>query len=337
MAETKGLMTRDVLDKETVKFEGVKKQDVVLGKKVRFVGEEKKEGREFGLEWGDNRVTLLPSAFRSVVKHIGLAPVYADAVPVELLLPHLNFFYMKKRADEKIRLLVKDGEALAATMKINVDFVGLMQVVNLVEAELGKDNVVGYHKVQLSWEASMLSIVQENVLTVVPNDFINAGIRIEHSLVGLAPTKLGAYVYRQTCSNGATTMDAIGHWSRRNSADSMLAWVRIAIKEAGVSFVAEGKRLGRLRDTKIEEHVADVLNGILEEESVPRQLRDEVRTLAIDAKAKTLYDLYNVLTNVGTHSEFFEKHPATMLKLEKVAGNLTMNGKLCPECHRRLR
>lgn len=337
MTTLKGLLSKKEFDKKVQVYEGTKKVDVTLGKRVKFVCVRDNKGAEsLALKRGEDQWTLGQAAFCSIVKHIGLSPAYASTVPANLIVSHLNYWYSDKKEDETLRLMVRDHTALAATMKGHVDFVSLMQVVNLFIKEVGEQGILGYHKVSLGWETSCLSIVRDVTLETVKGDVMNGGIRVEHSITGMYPTKVCAYMFRQTCSNGAITMDTIQSWSRRNSGDSLLSWAREVIPQVEKAFGMENDRLKKLREIKIEKEASAVLNGILEADGVPKALREEVRNAIIDTEVATLYDVYNVLTRVSTHSTFFEKHPGAMRALETVAGRLSLNPRLCTTCHRKL-
>lgn len=333
--ELKGLLSRAKVNQMAQVFERATPVDVPLGKKVEFMDDQNPTG--VALESEGKKYALAPDALYGISKEVGIPVQYVHKTPPGLMLPHLNYWYREKMEGKVIRLLSVEGVAVAMTTKSHVDYVKLSDVMNLIEKKLGPKNIAGYHKVSLTWDHSVFSVVEKRSFSVVKDDLLNSGIRFEHSLMGVAPTKVSAYVYRQVCSNGAIGMDEIESWSRRNRAGALSDWLTVVAKEAKKAFEREGERLKRLREIKTEKNTSVILNNIMVEDGIPKKLRKEVRDAALDANVGNLYDLYNVLAQVSTYSTFFEKHPNARALLEGAAGNLTRHAKLCPSCHRRVK
>lgn len=119
-------------------------------------------------------------------------------------------------------------------------------------------------------------------------------------------------------------------------AESFRKWVPSVVVDAKSAFDKEEKRLAKLTKLPTNENTSDILDHLLAEGGVPLVVREAVRTEAIDQDTKTLYDVYNVVTRVATHSGVFGEHPAALPLLESVASGLSFHSKLCPVCHHKV-
>jgi len=333
-----GLLTKDELLTQAAPFEEVEPIDIHLGEKVKFVQAED----EILLDYNRKEIQLEPTAIESLTSRIGMPRTYLKKIPREqiptLVLPHLNFWYGEQFTEQTMRLLSINDRAIMVSPRTNNRYVKISEIVDAIERQLGKENVVGYHKPWLhSWENIEFSVVTPKTAEVKGNDLMNAGIRIHHNLLGTGPSRLTAYMFRQWCSNGAITMDDIDTWSSRNNEEDFSLWIQKSTREAGTAFDKEIGRLKKLSEIPTDGNSADILTGVLEGSSVPQNLQTEVRNIFIDENVETLYDVYNVLTRIGTHSEYFNEHPNARGLLERVGANLSLHSEFCPTCHRQNR
>lgn len=334
-----GLLTKDELLTQAAPFEEVEPIDIHLGEKVRFVQDLQ---HEISLVYNKREIQLEPSAIESLTSRIGMPKTYLKKIPKEqiptLVLPHLNFWYSEQFADQTMRLLSINDRAIMVSPRTNNRYVKISEVVHAIERQLGKENVVGYHKPWLhNWENVEFSVVTPKTAEVKEGDPMNAGIRIQHNLLGTGPSRLTAYMFRQWCSNGAITMDNLDTWSSRNNEEDFSLWIQKSTREAGLVFNKEISRLKKLIEIPTNGNSADILTGVLEGSGVPQNLQTEVRNTFIDENVENLYDVYNILTRIGTHSEYFNEHPNSRGLLERVGANLSLHSKFCPTCHRQAR
>lgn len=340
VSEIKDVMTKEQLLKKVCNYEAAEPIEVELGRQVRF--STGNEGQEDDIVMTHNRgtTTLSPVALGTLVANIGFPRPYLKKVPKEeypsLLLPHLNYWYQNALAGGRIRLLNIENRTIMVVPKADFEHVKISDVITATERQLGKNLVAGYHKLRITPEAFCFSIITSKEVELKKGDLFNAGIRVNHSLTGATSTSLSAYLFRQWCSNGATTEDKLETWHRRNSSDDLETWLQKSIIGANQAFDKETKRVEALLQIPTDGHTAEVLNSVLDQSSVPQGLQREVRSTLLDRDPETLYDIYNALTEIDTHSDYFEDHPGSIGTLNRVATHLTHNSKLCPTCHKQI-
>jgi hypothetical protein len=240
-------------------------------------------------------------------------------------------------AGQKARVLTQEGRALSFNPTPREEFINLNTFLDIVERAIGAENIVGYHKPRFGWNETVINVVLNKIFEVKTGDPLNVGIRFVHSFNEIEPTRGFAYTFRQICKNGQITSDKIACWSKRGKGEeSFRKWVPSVVIDAEKALAEEQKRLLKLTTVKTDEKTSEILDHLLEEGGIPLGVREEVRSTAIDHPAETLYDVWNVLTRVATHSPVFEQHPASLPLLENVAKGLAQHSKLCPVCHHKV-
>ena len=335
ISELKGVITKEQLLDQVKDYEAAEPLEVELGDEVEFTIED----GVTSLNHKKGQTTLSPDALGTLVAHIGFPRAYMSRIPKEqvgqLVMPHLNYWYQNELAGNLLRLLTIGDNAIAAIPKANFKHVRISQVVAAVEEVLGK-SIAGYHKAWFGPSSFQFSALIPEEIEVVEHDLFNTGIRVEHSISGETSTSISPYLFRQVCSNGATTEHALGSWRRRNSKEDISTWLQRTIIDARKLFSKEINSLRELAGIKVDKNTSQVLDSVLTQSLVPRQLQKEVRNTLIDDGAENLLDIYNVLTKVDTHSNVFEDHPNSKGILDRVAAHLAHHSKLCPVCHKQM-
>lgn len=337
--ELKGVITKKQLLGQIKDVEAAKPLEVKLGKGINFrIGEDGKGS----INHKKGTTALSPAALGTLLAHIGFPRPYLKKIPIEqvnkLVVPHLNFWYGKELSGQILRLLTIKNNAVAAIPKADFKHVPISEILNAVEEVLGK-SILGYHKVWPGTKSFQFSILTPETAAIKSgqkNQVYNAGIRISHSIDGQQSTTVSPYLFNQWCSNGATTEHNLGSWKRRSGKEDIGPWLQRTIVESRKVFGQSIDKLRELCGIKIDKNTSEVLDSVLEQSMVPRQLQKVVRNTFIDDGANTLYDVYNILTKVDTHSGVFEEHPNAKGILDNVASNLACHSKLCPVCHKQM-
>ncbi len=335
--ELKGVMTKDELLGQVRAYEDAEPIEVELGQDVSF--DVDKEGKA-KISHKKGTTDLSPAAFGKLVANIGLPRPYLSKIPVEkrnkLIVPHLEHFYQDELAGNILRLLTIQNNAIDIVPKANFKHVPISQVLDAIESVMGK-SIAGFHKAWFGPVSFQFSILTPREVNVTDEHTYNSGIRIEHSLTGQVSTRVSPYLFNQWCTNGATTEHKIKAWKRRNQKEDIGVWLQRTITEANKLFDKEVDSLRKLCNIKVKEDTSAVLDSVLEQSLVPRTIQKEVRNTLIDDGADNLYDIYNILTKVDTHSNVFEEHPNSKGILDRVAANLTHHSRLCPVCHKQMK
>lgn len=334
--ELSGVLTKDQLLDEVKDYEAAEPVEIALGDTIGFRIDS--EGGTY-IHHPKGVTTLSPAALGNLLAYIGFPRAYLKKIPkeeaVELIVPHLNYWYGNELSGNVLRLLTVDDTAIMAIPKANFKHVKISKVVDAVESVLGK-SIAGYHKPWISPTAFHFSVLTPREVEVAKNQVFNAGIRVAHSITGEVSTNVAPYLFNQWCTNGATTEHEIKAWKRRNQKEDIEIWLQRTITEATKLFDKEVGKLQELCGIKVNKETSLILDSVLEQSMVPRALQKEVRNTLIDDGAEDFFDLYNIFTKVDTHSNF-DEHPNSKGVLDRVAAHLAHHSHLCPICHKQMK
>jgi len=337
LTELKGVMTRAEVLNIVAESEASTALDLQLDGTVNFIIDA--EGKTT-IRHSKGKNTLTSAALGNLLTHIGFPKPYLKKIPVDqvdsLVIPHLQYWYQTALAGNKLRLLTIGDNAISAIPMANFKHIKISEIMDATEGVLGK-SIAGYHKVCGEPTAFKFSVLTPEQVSIGPkDDLYNAGIRIEHSVTGVTATRVSPYVFRQFCSNGATTEHQLGSWKRRDDKEDLSAWLQSTIIESRKLFNQEVINLKGLAGHKIDSNTSEILDSVLNQSHVPTDLATEVRNTMIDEGAENLLDLYNIFTSIDTHSSLFEDKPNSRGILDKVAAKLVHHSELCPVCHKNI-
>lgn len=335
LKELKGLMTKNELLKKVEQYEVAEPVDVQLGSNIHFSAS---GDGNVSITHPKGETSLTPNALGLMIANVGLPRPYMKKIPKDqiqaLVIPHLVYWYCEALAGNTLRLFNIGNNAITVAPRADFEHVRISDIINAIEQQLGKD-IGGYHKLSTRDSSFRFSVVATQEVEIAGKDLFNAGIRVEHSLTAQESTRVSAYVFRQWCSNGATTEDELDSWRRRGNED-FRTWIQKSVIEARRAFGKEVDRIKNLLSVRVDDNTSTILNSVLERSSVPLGLQKEVQAMVIDRQPETLYDIYNILTQVDTHSNYFVDHPTSQGLLDRVARHLTRHSKLCSKCHQQI-
>jgi hypothetical protein len=309
--------------------------DVVLGQSVTF-RTDPEQGIVMG--FGDQEAPLSVHGIKDVIAAIDMKPDYFKHTPAELLMPHFNYYYQNYMQGKEIRLLQNEGKVVGVQRNPTDKFIKLPIMMDVIQDSIGAENILGYHKPVFNWSGIVINVILKETFQVVLKDPLYLGIRFIHSLTDIKAGQAMAYTFRQWCSNGAISMDKLASWDRKQGGERLLRrWVPSVVSEARKALELEKGRLADLVTKPAPEEVSELLDNLLQGQHVAKEVREDIRSIAIDNPINNMYDVWNVLTNATTHSSAVAEHPRSLPTLENVAKDLA-GGKycLCPTCHRKM-
>lgn len=289
-----------------------------------------------GFILADKEYELQEPAFVKACRMVGVAETVLGKFPKRLITPLLNHWFSQRNGDMKC-LLNRDDQVVAFT-KVGIQYVSNIQILEAVEhalnAKFGNGLPLQYHNVYNDLAETQFAVVTpRSEHQAKRGDFLNFGIQVQNSIVGEKPVVVSAYVYRLACTNGAISADNVFTFSRRIRGQTLPSWVEDACTFAADKAAEEFERLTVLARTPVTSHGGHIIQGLFQEHSLPKELRELIATSLVDSGAETLYDIYNAITAVANHTE---ATPAQIRHLQMAAGHLAKYHEFCPSCHRTL-
>jgi len=300
------------------------------GVKVEFSGDKDHPV----LELDDRRIELADDALDSVSGCIGLQRGYVKKCPANLLYPALNHWY-NDGLSIPIRAVVSNGVLLKTTTdRVKSHPVSNEALLVAVETAIKPENIAGYHAVSSSLDFTTMAIVTNKTFQAQEKDTLFGGIQIRNSILGKETVEVSPYVFRQWCTNGAITSESLGHFTRKRRDDggNIGDWMSEIIGNASNSLDHEFERIRQLTKVSVKGHLAKVLSGIRQDYGIPKKIMEDIRAEADSENAQTMYDVWNAITKVASHSDSLTAMSAT--RLQGIAGHVSKQNEVCQSCFR---
>jgi hypothetical protein len=272
-------------------------------------------------------------ALETIAGCIGLQKGYTKKCPMNILVPALDYWY-NDGLTKPIRVVTSDGVVLKTTTdRVKSHPVSNERLLTAAENAIGKENIAGYHKVSSSLDFTTMSLVTNKSFQPVDKDTLFGGIQIRNSILGKETVEVSPYVFRQWCTNGAITSESLGRFTRKRRDDDGIGdWMSEIIEGASGSLDHEFERIRQLTQVSVKGHLAEVLNGIRHDHGIPKKVMEDIQDEATAANAQTMYDVWNAITRVATHSDSLTAMSAT--RLQGIAGHVAKQNEVCPNCFR---
>lgn len=335
MSDELAVMNRDQLEEALKPTEGLTHLDVELGSSSGILFKNEGEGVvTVVLEGNDYQMTT--TGLHEAARGVKLPKSFSDFAPRELLLHNLNYLFTNN-ATGKLRFFLRDGVVIGAHAN-RPKYYSNLQMVEAAEEVIGSSNVIGYHQASTTLERSRVAIVANRSFEPIAGsgDMLYGGIQFENSIIGEQKIQITPYIFRQWCSNGAYSSENVGQWSHRNDeTHDIREWVKSSTDLALQALDTEFGRIQQLTEKSVEGHPIEALRSLFVKFGIPARTQQEIVQAAEGqhdgAGPRTMYDLWNAITRVATHST--KLSVASSCQLQFVAGQVSREVDLCPQCH----
>jgi hypothetical protein len=280
----------------------------------------------------DREYLLTSAAYTKLGNLAGIPKSYLVKTPHEIMVPHVNYWLRNKGLAQMS--MTATGDVIQFFHKGEAHPVPNEKIIDACEDTFGKD-FEAWH-VSHDWFRSQFSIMSdafENAVAV--GDVVRVGVSIDNSYAMQTPLKISTYIHRLVCTNGAISADNVFQLTRHSGDDdSSDTWLRESITQAVNSADMEVERLRSLSNISVADHVSASLDSVFSEFGVPYTLRQEVMDQVMDNTVVSLYDLYNIITNVASHSPASINDPDLAARMMRIGGQIASHPEICDACHR---
>ena len=256
---------------------------------------------------------LRPMAQKSICYRLGTPHQYLRKCPADVQALNMNH-WIKKEKNEQL-LARFDGDEVRAIFTPRYIPVDNFEVLNQLDA-LGykPDTEVQCH---LDDEFMLLNIPDpEKEFAVKANDWMQPGISVRNSEVGLSSLAISAYILRLVCTNGLISTVKTGGKSYRHVSSKLLEEFPKIVFDVS----ANRDQQGELFRISLDSKVNDPLKSL---ESFSRQFmlneleKDAVGWAWPQESGETMFNIVNTFTRAAQYSEL---PAASSYNLQKVGG-----------------
>jgi len=260
----------------------------------------------------------------------GIPQTYADKCPDSLINQNLNYWYGEGGLSAEKSFLRKGNKVVGVGNKME-KLVSNRKLLDVVSSVV--DNVKGYHYCSNDLWYTTASVVSDKSFEAISDDILFGGIQLQSSILQKKPIEVSAYIYRQVCSNGACSSHELFKWSRKNSSVAIEDWIHTAAVQAYKSLDAEFNRIKLMTNVGIKGHASEYISSLLRNAGLSKGTEEEILQEVVNSGATSVYDVYNAISKVATHSKIFENNFISGRSLQMVAGRVSRHCEVCPTCH----
>ena len=236
---------------------------------------------------------------------------------------------------ERYSLLLRDERVVSFAdfrhcVPLNAD-----RVLKTIERSIGATD---FHRVLTSDNTVQLEVVGSRQLVVTKGDAVQAGATTIFSPLGVTSPMVQSYILRLACTNGMVAPEVLREFhfggGGGGEGDDVWQWFRDSVRDAYRSADRVVKNCQKMRDHKIR--AADrplVLEALLRQAHISREVAEVVRTRAIEEPPATEYDAMNLITWASSH---LIQDPRQVRRAQLAASDFastTEHRRICPICH----
>lgn len=275
---------------------------------------------------------MTSDALAEMAKAVGIPEGYANRCPKDMLFPHLEHWY-KGGVQGKVRFFTKEGKIIGCAPSTS-SYHTNSEMLEQVEKAVGKEHILGYYQPYSSLDHSLYAVVVDKNFEVSTGDMLFGGIEIQNSILGERSVEIAPFIFRQICVNGAIVSENIGRWSRKSEDSNFASWVQGASVSSLQKIDGEFQRIKRLTEVPIGENPENTLRSLFLKFGIPVRTQREIIGEAVSMNngegPKNMYDLWNSLTYVASHSDKVSISSARDLRC--VAGDFVHEINVCSHC-----
>lgn len=279
---------------------------------------------------GKTEYAVLPPAVLQAAKSLRIPEDYAKRCPPTVLLPQLE--YWGEQVGD-VRLWVNPQHEVVGVSPADGEPIPVDRALKVLEKALPATQ---YDKAWFDSPTGVLDItaatprIQEHV---VKGDIVQSGVHLAFGVTGMPTPSVEAYILRLACLNGATSTEFTGQFRASSSGDGpgLWDWLKDTILIAAGTLSKEVARLRALREIPLDGNTSAVVESLFAEQRLPRGAREVIAAMVMDRRPQTVYDLYNIITEAGSHRVDRREQ---VLALAHAAGGFAAHAERCPMCFR---
>lgn len=304
---------------------------------------------------GGEPLSLTQESYLNACKIIGLGSSYVERTPVDLIMPHLNYWFTTLGGQRKA--LIREGKVVAF-MRSGTEVYSNQKLIDSIVSvfeSLGHKNIL-FDKVYHDLYETQVSIVLDSFSSELPTgEVVYGGLQIQNSVLGLKPLLISAYVSHSVSdlAGGMISVTTNGQWDRRlgSTADEIAEfmekdlnlntdeiytaykWAEQASRDVNIRLIREFESVKRLSSIPVGSHAGTFFADIFKKYKIPVALRKAVQEEYADRGGNTVLDLWASMVAVSGRPEVRGNASSTR-HMMTVAGEIAAHPDRCQECHR---
>lgn len=277
-------------------------------------------------------------ALTALASQLGIPSNYIKKCPPLLQLAQLNY-WNRTIGPDQLRLLTDGSETpsiQAFTRPDAGEVLDIERAISCVEDELGRLTDLDYTMVSADIDLVRFSVVGPKQGQPKRGDIFRAGVAFEYSPSDKRAMTIRGMNYRLVCTNGAYSVETVKS-SRRHTPADPYQWIQENTAIVWQAADSQFERLRVLAETRLPTHDrGELVDHVFNELRIPLVAREYITDRMLTEGADTMYDFFNHITYVASHSIVAEEDPRLQVRLMSTAAQLTDHPAICETCMRLL-
>lgn len=289
---------------------------------------------------GTQEYAVSREGYASAVTGVGYSKKLSEK-PTDLIIPLINYSIEHDvTGRNQIGFLfdeVEGQETREIRKFLRGEYVPIsdLHILDIVQEVAGTRELSASHISILPGGGATYSVVTSQETPLAVGDFFQAGVTIDNYSSVESNVRVACYLRRLICMNGATSTDNFRVQKRTGRTGNPDEWLRTAVTEAMDAIPLELDRLRNMREIPIVDAV-HTLRDLFSVASVPKRVRSALMERAYVQQPATLYDVYNLITDLGSNDEDMLEDAELSQKLMRSGAKLALHQEMCTSCHRPL-
>ncbi len=275
---------------------------------------------------------LTKDAVFTAASAFGLPATHAKQLPAHLMEQEMNYWFAAGIGKQAFNVLTFGTDRIAsAFVKPSKRSFSNLALLDSIESRilerLGHTEVLVDYKLAHSITSTDVRLILPEILhqitdTDVDDDQWSAGIHLSNSLIARGQTSVEPYLFRWTCTNGATTQysaeDTWQKWNRKNSGqdqDKALAWARAAVDEVFDGLPKKWVELQKLTALNIESNAGEIIREVFKTYGVPVTQQNEIISELLETDNLTMYALMQSITQLANNPHLKPERSDVLMRI----------------------
>jgi len=293
---------------------------------------------------GDETFQITSGALIEAFGLIGLKEKYVTTTPMEMLLPHLDFWFANKGGEYKA--LSKDG-VIISFCRPGTEIYSTQEVLDAILGNTFDTQQMFFVNLSHSIEQTHFCAVSERPEHTFADgpETVLGGFVFQTSILGTKPLNASAYLHRPHTDSGSMSSEFVYQWDRnidkrRYAADgtenvnlpTAYTWAEDIGPYLEQNMSAEFRKLVRLKQHNLGSHITEFLGDVFSKHKVPAKYQAPILETFAEQPTETMYDLWTSIGYVANHGEDIDARKNRLLL--ETTGALVAHPDRCGECQR---
>ena len=281
---------------------------------------------------GTRVIPMSGNAYERLAKIVKVPAANLSNFPKEMLSPLFNHRLSSMREGTSLTAALGEGGVVRYFRK-GSPTISPVRILDKITDITGSDISLNHSTFEEDFVRFSV-MLSETEREVVPGDAFRFGLTVTTSPSKVTPLEIASYSHRLICTNGAVSTVTNARFRPSGDEDAQNDWLDLAITQAIAAANDEFDRIDRMREISLSDRLSAFLESAVSEFAIPNSVRPAIMEAVIEQQPQSLYDMYNIITDLASNSDEFSVDASIASRLMASASLMTAHPDMCDTCGR---